>query len=87
MLTTVPSALLTVPNSGKLAKWMMYSACTSHMTNNRNYFVNFTACEGVVQVGNSETISSYGYADIKVVATVGGTRYRITLQRVLFTPT
>lgn len=39
-----------------------------------------------MQVGNNETITSNGYGDIKVVSAVVRTTYRITMQRVLFTP-
>lgn len=85
MLTTVPYALFIVPTSLKCAKWVIKSPFTRHMTSRRHNVSNFSACKSVVQVGNNETSLSYGYGDIKVVATVGGLEHRIVLQRV-FSP-
>lgn len=84
--TAIPSALITVPRDSTSKYWMMDSACTKHMANRREYFVDFTPGHGVVQVGNNETIQSYGTGSVRVLGTSNGQRNYVTLHNVAYVP-
>lgn len=86
MLTSISKSLLTVPKHQRCSKWILYSACTTHIANDCNAFVSFAPCQGTVTVGNNKAIPSEGYGDVRVVAMVAGTTKQIILQRVLFIP-
>lgn len=62
------------------------SACTRHISNNRNNFDTFSACDRTVNVGNYETIRSCSIRDVSIVTVVDGKKFNVTLQDVLYLP-
>lgn len=84
--TVIPSVLVTLPRGSTSKYRMVDSACIKHMANKREYFADFTPGHGVVQVGNNETIQSYGTGSVRVLGTSNGQRNYVTLHDVAYVP-
>lgn len=70
-----------------LYDWLADSATTSHVTNRRDLFENYTPLQkSVCGVGNVLTCAE-GKGDIKVKTKVRGKEYNLTLRDVLYIPT
>lgn len=67
-------------------KWMVDSACTRHICNNRESFFNLTETTGTIQVGNKEEIAARGVGSVQVLSTVNGKIIPLLLQNVLYSP-
>jgi hypothetical protein len=56
--------------------WVLDSGCTRHMTQHRNYFIDFTDHEGKVTIANGKTLSVLGGGTIEVP--IAGKKTQIT---------
>ena len=69
-------------------KWMVDSACTSHMCNDESQFhtLRKTPCRSV-QVGEGQHVTVQGIGTVQVISTVAGKRRNVVMKAVLFVPT
>ena len=54
----------------KTAKWVLESACTSHMANNRLNSKDFRPLQQSVQVGNKKFLSAEGFGTVETTTVV-----------------
>lgn len=73
-------------NLSKHSKWMVDSACTRHICNNRHNFSHVSETNDTVQVGNSEEIRAEGVGTVPVSCTVDGEAVDLKLTDVLYCP-
>lgn len=85
-MMTMATALSLRVESNKSSNWILDSACTSHMTNNRGNFTSCTPQSNKSQVGNAEFQSSEGIGNVRVSAIVSGETKSVLFKDVLYVP-
>lgn len=84
-MLTLSAALMTTEDD-KSSQWIMDTACTRHVINDRSNFVSFTPNLGSIHMGNSSAFHSFGSGSGKAKMMVNGLKYMVTLHNLLYVP-
>lgn len=71
-MASIPTAMLMRCETKASKKWIVDSACTSHMTNDIANFISFSERPGKIEVGNKECRKSNGIGTVRISAIVRG---------------
>lgn len=67
-------------------KRMLYSVCTSHICNTRQYFKRFTEKRSKIMIENKAVVITEGFENLGISSPVNGTGYIIELRDILYAP-
>lgn len=66
--------------------WVVHSAATSHMCDNRHLFDEIRPTEQKVWIGKNSTMEAKGIGTVRMISELRGNEQKITLQDILYVP-